>query len=66
MVINTMLSLNGCWRLVNATQNGKTPQEVRERCAVAEEWLTANKVISMDDYDDLMNTIAYIVRDSYH
>ena len=66
MAINKNLSLNGCGRLVNAIQGGKTPAEVRERCRIAEEWLNANEVINNEQYDDLMMTVAYLHRDSYH
>lgn len=52
--------------MVNAIQGGKTPAEVRERCRIAEEWLNANEVINNEQYDDLMMTVAYLHRDSYH
>ena len=52
--------------MVNAIQNGKSPEEVRERCGIAEKWLTANKVISNTEYDELMDTAAYLCRESYH
>lgn len=63
--INENLSLNRCWEMVNRIQNGRTPEDIRERCRVAEMWLTANKVISTSDYDDLMDTVAYLCRESY-
>lgn len=66
MKINTGLSLNGCWKMVNAIQNGRTPQEIRERCAIAVDWLNANKVINFDEYDDLMMAVSYLYRESYH
>lgn len=66
MKINTKLSLKGCWNMVNAIQNGKTPQEIRERCFVAEEWLTKNENISIEEYDELMMAVAYLRRESYH
>lgn len=66
MSINTMLSVKGCWRMVNATQNGKTPKEIRERCGIAEEWLKANEVIDAEQYNDLMMALSYIFRESYH
>lgn len=65
MSINTKLSLAGCWRMVNAIQNGKTPSEIRQRCYIAENWLNHNEVIGIDDYDSLMNTVAYLHRESY-
>lgn len=52
--------------MVNAIENAGTPAEVRTRCAIAEEWLKNNDVISNADYDDLMDTVAYICRESYH
>lgn len=64
--INTRLSLKGCWAMVNAIQNADTPQGIRERCGIAEEWLKANEVIDSDQYDELMMTVAYLHRESYH
>lgn len=52
--------------MVNAIQNGKTPEEIRERCQIAAEWLKANEVISFEEYDDLMNAVSYLHRESYH
>ena len=66
MAINKNLSVKGCWRMVNAIQNGKTPQEIRERCQIAEEWLKANEVIDNDQYDNMMDAVAYMYRESYH
>lgn len=64
--INTRLSTKGCWRMVNAIQNGRTPEEIRERCNVAETWLKANEIITNDDFDDLMMTVAWLHRESLH
>lgn len=66
MKINRSLSINGCWKMVNAIQNGKSPEDIRTRAAVATEWLNANEIISIEEYGALMNTVAYIVRESYH
>lgn len=66
MTINTELSLNGCWRMVNAIQNGRTDEEIRERCGIAEKWLIANKVINYDEFNELMKTVAFLYRESYH
>lgn len=66
MQINKRLPLKRCWDMVNNIQKAKTPKEIRERCQTAEEWLTANEVISIDDYDALMMTVAYLHRESYH
>ena len=65
MDINVNLSVKGCWRLVNGIQNGKTPAEIRERASIAEEWITANKNLDIDTYNDMMNSIAYLIRESY-
>lgn len=65
MGINRRLSLRGCWRMVNAIQNGETPKEIRNRAGIASEWLKANEVISIEDFDELMDTVAYLVRESY-
>lgn len=65
MAVNKRLSLRGCWRMVNAIQNGETPKEIRSRAGIASEWLRANEVISIDDFDELMDTVAYLVRESY-
>lgn len=63
--INTKLSLSGCWKMVNAIQNGKTPTDIRKRAAIAEEWLRANEVIDYDQYNELMKATAYLYRESY-
>lgn len=65
MDINVNLSVKGCWRLVNGIQNGKTPAEIRERASIAEEWITANKNLDIDTYNDMMESIAYLIRESY-
>jgi len=64
--INTKLSLKGCWKMVNAIQNGKTAEEIRERCRIAEQWLTKNEIISIDEYDSLMMAVSSLHRESYH
>ena len=66
MEINKTLSKAGCWKMVNAIQNGKTPEEIRERCRIAESWLMANEIIDNEEYDELMMTVAYLRRESYH
>lgn len=63
--INPRLSLKRCWDMVNNIQTNDA-EETRRRCRVAEEWLTANEVISIDEYDALMMTVAYLHRESYH
>lgn len=64
--INKTLSESQCWKMVNRIQLGNTPEEIRERCHIAEQWLRANEVISIDAFDELMNTVAYWHRESYH
>lgn len=64
--INKRLSVNGCWKMVNAIQNGKTPEEIRQRCAIAMNWLDENEVIDNDTYNDLMMTVSWLHRESYH
>lgn len=66
MPINTRLSLSGCWKLVNACQNGKTPGDIRERCRIAEEWLNKNEIITNEEYDSLMMSVSLIHRETYH
>lgn len=66
MTVNKNLSETACWKMVNKIQNGKTPQEIRERCRVAEEWLKANEVISVDAYDNMMMAVSFLYRESYH
>ena len=66
MTINKKLSVRGCWAMVNAIQNGKTPQEIRERCDIAEKWLLANENLDVDTFDDMMRTIAYLYNESSH
>lgn len=65
MDINVNLSVKGCWRLVNGIQNGKTPAEIRERASIAQDWITANKNLDIDTYNDMMDSIAYLIRESY-
>lgn len=52
--------------MVNRIQLGKTPQEIRDRCRIAEKWLSANTVISTDDFDELMMTITCLYRESFN
>ena len=66
MSINKQLSLNGCWKMVNAIQNGRTADEIRKRCRIAEQWLRENEIITNDQYDDLMMTVSYMYRESYN
>ena len=66
MTINKTLSSKRCWEMVNRIQNGRTPREIRERADIAIEWLRANEVITTQEFDDLMNTVSYLVRESYH
>lgn len=65
MAINTMLSRQGCRRMVNEIREGKTPDEIRERCKTAEEWLSANKVIDSLEYSDLMMAVKFYYRESW-
>jgi len=66
MEINTKLSVNGCWKMVNAIQNGKTPEEIRKRCVIAAKWLDKNEVINFEQYDELMIAVSFLHRESYH
>lgn len=64
--INTKLSLHRCWDMVNRIQLANTPEQIRARCRIAEEWLTKNVVISVEDYNDLMRAVAQLCLESYH
>ena len=66
MRCNRNLSLKGCWDMVNRIQLADTPEGIRNRCRVAEEWLLNNDVIDNDEYDDLMRAVAYLRSESYH
>ena len=66
MAINKKLSVRGCWKMVNAIQNAKTLEEVRERCAIAQDWLKENEVIDNEAYDELMMAVSFIYRETYH
>jgi len=57
--VNPNLSLNGCWKMVNSVNTFK-------KAKIAEEWLTANKVINNDQYNDMMMALSYLVREMYH
>ena len=63
--INVKLSYKKCWEMVNRIQLAKSPKEIRERCSIAEKWLIANEVIDNEQFDDLMNAVAYQSRESY-
>ena len=65
MEINRTLSLSGCWKMVNAIQNATTPELIRERCHIAKLWLDNNDIISNLDYDELMESVAYLERETY-
>lgn len=64
MTINDTLSVKGCWRMVNRAQ-ADDPKEQLRRCRIADEWLKANKVIGNDDYNDLMMSLTYLMREAY-
>ena len=66
MKINKKVSVAGCWKMVNGIQKASTPEGIRERCRIAEEWLKANEVITNEEYDDLMMAVAFQYRESYH
>ena len=66
MKINTKLSVAGCWKMVNAIQNGETDDEIRSRCLIAEQWLKHNEVITNAQYNDLMIAVSYIYRELAH
>ena len=63
MKINTKLSYEGCWKMVNAISNGKDSDDIRNRCLIAERWLKANTVITNEDYDELMRAVSFIYRE---
>lgn len=63
--INPNLTLEQCWKLCNNIQHASSPADMRERCAIAEEWLTANTVISNSDYDEMMVYVSALYRESY-
>ena len=63
--INTKLSLNGCWKMVNRIEAASSADKIRERCYTAEQWLAANEVITIEQFDELMNAVAFIHRESY-
>lgn len=64
--INPNLTLDQCWKMCNNIQHAKTPDETRDRCITAEAWLTANVVISNAQYDELMEYVSCLYRESYH
>lgn len=63
--INRTLSAGGCWKMVNRIQLGGTRAEIRKRADVAMQWLDANEVITADEYNDLMMTVSYLVRETF-
>ena len=58
MKINTKLSLKRCWDMVNRI-------ETVEQSQIAEEWLNANEIITVDEYDDLMRALTAQRREAY-
>lgn len=64
--INTKLSLRKCWDMVNRIQLANSPEQMRERCRIAEDWLTKNEVISVEEYNDLMRAVSQLCAESYH
>lgn len=65
MNINTRLSLKACWEMVNRIQLAENAKEMIRRCRVAEEWLKKNEIISNEEFDELMNSVAYWSREAY-
>ena len=63
--VNPNLSLTLCWIMVNRIQQGDSPENTIERFNIAKKWLDANKVISNEDYDELMRAATYLLRDAY-
>ena len=56
--INPNLSAQRCREMIARIQT------VRQG-AIAEAWLTANKVISKEDYDKLMRALTFRIRDAF-
>ena len=52
--------------MINAIQNGKDAEDVRNRCRIAEEWLKANEIIDNETYNLMMITVSSLHRESYH
>lgn len=52
--------------MVNHIDEAETPEEIRRRCKIAEQYLINNLVITDEDFDELMKAVAYLVRESYH
>ncbi len=57
--INPNLSVQRCWDMVNRVET------VRQG-AVAEAWLQANRVISNEEYNELMMALTFLIREAYH
>ncbi len=56
--INPNLSIKRCWDMVNRVET------VRQG-AVAEAWLAANKVISTEEFNELMMALTWQIRDAF-
>lgn len=52
------LNLRQCWKMVNRA-------DTHEKIAIAEQWLL-NASITNEEYDDLMNALAYKSRELYN
>ena len=58
ILINPNLSIKRCWDMVNRVET------VRQG-AVAEAWLAANKVISTEEFNELMMALTWQIRDAF-
>lgn len=63
--INVNLSVSGCWKMVNRIQLGRTRAEILERCKIAEKWLRENKVLTNEQWNDLMRAVTQLYREAY-
>ena len=58
-------SINQLWDFINRIEVDD-PKATRARAAQAIEVLDKCKYLDIDTYDNMMDSIAYIVRESYH
>lgn len=58
-------SVNELWAFVNRVETD-TPEETRRRAGLAMQVLDKCDYLDIDTYNDMMDAIAYLVRESYH
>ena len=56
--VNPNLSIRGCWEMINRVQTV-------QQGAVAEMWLTANRIITREEFRELQVALTWRIRDAF-